>query len=110
MQVYEDYRKFLSTSADAAVGKEVFKRTCATCHTYAGSGGNVGPDLTGVKNQPADALLLHTLVPNYEVYPAYQAVTIQMADGQSLYGRLISETKNSLTVRNAFGTDRKSVV
>lgn len=105
MQVYEDYRKVINTSADPAAGKEVFKRTCATCHTYADAGGNVGPDLTGVKNQPADALLLHTLVPNYEVYPAYQAVSIQLADGQSLSGRLVSETENSLTIRTAFGTD-----
>lgn len=105
MQIYENYRKVINTSADAAAGKEVFKRTCATCHTYAGAGGNVGPDLTGVKNQPADALLLHTLVPNYEVYPAYQAVSVQLTDGQSLSGRLISETENSLTLRTAFGTD-----
>ena len=105
MQIYENYRNVINTSADAAAGKEVFMRTCATCHTYAGTGGNVGPDLTGVKNQPADALLLHTLVPNYEVYPAYQAVSVQLADGQSVSGRLISETENSLTLRTAFGTD-----
>lgn len=105
MQVYENYRKVINSQADAAAGKEVFMRTCATCHTYAGTGGNVGPDLTGVKNQPADALLLHTLVPNYEVYPAYQEVSVQLADGQSLSGRLISETENSLTIRTAFGTD-----
>ena len=105
MEIYENYRKVINPSADAAAGKEVFMRTCATCHTYAGAGGNVGPDLTSVKNQPADALLLHTLVPNYEVYPAYQAVSVQLADGQSLSGRLISETENSLTIRTAFGTD-----
>lgn len=105
MEVYEKYRKTLTTSADAAKGKEVFARVCSSCHTYAGVGGNVGPDLTGVKNQPPDALLLHTLVPNYEVYPNYQALTVQLADGQSLSGRVISETENSLTIRTAFGTD-----
>lgn len=105
MQIYEDHRKVINASADPVAGKKVFMRTCATCHTYAGTGGNVGPDLTGVKNQPADALLLHTLVPNYEVYPAYQAVTVQLTDGQSLSGRLISETENSLTIRTAFGSD-----
>jgi putative membrane-bound dehydrogenase-like protein len=105
MQVYEDYRKILVTSADATTGKTVFARACSACHTYAGTGGDVGPDLTGIKNQPADALLLHTLVPNYEVYPAYQAISVETLDGQSLSGRLIAETEHSLTIRTAFGTD-----
>ena len=105
MQVYQDYRQDLDRSADASLGKAVFLKTCSACHTYAGQGGQVGPDLTGVKNQPADALLLHTLVPNYEVYPAYQAMSVETSDGRSLSGRLIAETDNSLTLRTAFGTD-----
>jgi putative heme-binding domain-containing protein len=87
------------------LGKAIFQQVCASCHTYAGVGGTVGPDLTGVKNQPIDALLLHTLVPNYEVYPAYQAILVETSDGRSLSGRLVAETENSLTLRTAFGTD-----
>ena len=105
MQVYEDYRQTLTSSADAASGKSVFQQSCSACHSYAGEGGQVGPDLTGVKNQPTDALLLHTLVPNYEVYPTYQAISVETSDGRSLSGRLIAETENSLTLRTAFGTD-----
>jgi putative heme-binding domain-containing protein len=105
MQVYQDYRQDLDKSADASLGKAVFLKTCSACHTYAGVGGTVGPDLTGVKNQPVDALLLHTLVPNYEVYPAYQAISVETSDGRILSGRLVSETENSLTLRTAFGTD-----
>jgi putative heme-binding domain-containing protein len=104
MQVYQDYRQILSRPADAASGKAIFVRTCSACHTYAGLGGKVGPDLTGVKNQPADAILLHTLVPNYEVYPAYQAISVQTSDGRSLSGWILAETDNSLTLRTAFGT------
>ncbi len=105
MQVYQTYRQDFDTSADAALGKAVFQKACSACHTYAGEGGAVGPDLTGVKNQPIDALLLHTLVPNYEVYPAYQAISVETNDGRSISGRLIAETENSLTLRTAFGTD-----
>ncbi len=105
MQVYQDYRQTLTSSADAASGKSVFLQSCSACHSYAGEGGQVGPDLSGVKNQPVDALLLHTLVPNYEVYPAYQAITVQTSDGRSVSGRLVAETENSLTLRTAFGTD-----
>ncbi len=105
MQVYQDYRQILDEPADAALGKAIFSQACSACHTYAGEGGNVGPDLTGVKNQPTDALLLHILVPNYEVYPAYQAISVETSDGRSLSGRLVAETENSLTLRTAFGTD-----
>ena len=105
MQVYQDYRQVLDKPSDAELGKAIFLQACSTCHTYAGVGGEVGPDLTGVKNQPADALLLHTLVPNYEVYPAYQAISVETSDGRALSGRLIAETENSLTLRTAFGTD-----
>jgi putative membrane-bound dehydrogenase-like protein len=105
MQVYKDYRKVIEQPAEAALGKAVFSRSCSACHTYNGEGGNVGPDLTGVKNQPADALLLHTLVPNYEVYTDYQAISVKTSDGSSLSGRLVAETENSLTLRTAFGTD-----
>jgi putative membrane-bound dehydrogenase-like protein len=104
MRVYQDYRSILGAAADAGSGKAVFERACSACHTYSGVGGKVGPDLTGVKNQPADALLLHILVPNYEVLPAYQAVAVETNDGRSLSGWLMAETDNSLTLKTAFGT------
>ena len=105
MQVYQAYRDILELPAEASLGKAVFQTHCSACHTYAGEGGKVGPDLTGVNNQPSDALLLHTLVPNYEVLPSYQSVAIETNDERSLTGYLVSETDNSLTLRTAFGTE-----
>ncbi len=105
MKVYQEYKNALSASVDAKLGKAVFQKACSACHTYKNEGGKVGPDLTGVKNQPADALLLHILVPNYEVLPAYQSISIRTNDGRSFSGWLVSETENSLTLRTTFGTD-----
>jgi putative membrane-bound dehydrogenase-like protein len=105
MKVYQDYRSILTKEGDAVAGKKVFLRVCSVCHTHSGSGGKVGPDLTGINNQPADALLLHILVPNYEVLPAYQAILVQTKNGQSISGRLEAETENSITLRTAFGTE-----
>jgi putative membrane-bound dehydrogenase-like protein len=105
MKVYQDYRNALTAQVDAAMGKAVFQKACSACHTYQNVGGKVGPDLTGVKNQPADALLLHILVPNYEVLPAYQSISISTNDGRSFSGWLVSENENSLTLRTTFGTD-----
>lgn len=105
MAVYQSYRSILEIEANAKAGAAVFQSHCAVCHTYAGKGGYVGPDLTGVKNQPPDALLLHTIVPNYEVYPAYQSVLIRTKNGDTFSGWVVSETEHGLTIRTAFGTD-----
>ncbi len=104
IQVYEKYRVTWKPG-QAALGKKVFHRACAVCHTYAGQGGQVGPDLTGVKNQPVDALLLHTLVPNYEVYPNYQAMTIELNSGVTSIGWLKAETNHAITLMTAAGKE-----
>jgi putative membrane-bound dehydrogenase-like protein len=105
MQVYRAYRDVLTLPAKVVQGREVFLKICATCHTRGGVGGKVGPDLTGIRNQPADALLLHTLVPNYEVAPAYQAMSVETRDGRSLAGWIAAETESALTLRTASGTE-----
>src|SRR5690625_2049183 len=105
MAVYEDYKTRLHNDGDEEQGQIVFERSCAVCHSYEGSGGNVGPDLTSIKNQPAEAILLHTVLPNYEVYPSYQTLSIETKDGRHIAGWVVSETENSVTLRTAGGKD-----
>lgn len=105
MAVYRSLRDLVQGPADAAAGAPVFVRACSACHTHKGAGGKVGPDLTGVRNQPADALLLHILVPNYEVAPAYQTLTVTTQDGRSISGWLAAESDSSLQLRTAAGTE-----
>ena len=105
MAVYQEYRALLQHPADPASGAAVYERACSACHTFRGTGGKVGPDLSGVRNQPADALLLHILVPNYEVAPAYQTVTVTTTEGRATSGWLVAETESSVTLRTAAGTE-----
>lgn len=42
-----------SQQAAHAKGGTLFKQRCAMCHTIAGSGGKLGPDLTGVVGRKA---------------------------------------------------------
>lgn len=105
MQVYRTYRETLAGNTEVARGREAFVKTCSACHTHNGTGGKVGPDLTGIRNQPADAILLHFLVPNYEVAPNYQTLSIVTQDGHSFSGLLAAETESSLVLRTAVGTE-----
>lgn len=105
MQVYRSYRETLAQNADVARGRAAFMKTCSACHTYKGSGGKVGPDLTGIRNQPAEAILLHILVPNYEVAPNYQTLSVVTQDGRSFSGWLAAETENSIVLRTSAGTE-----
>jgi putative membrane-bound dehydrogenase-like protein len=102
MQVYERLRGAIRTrpgSADS--GSRIFATHCATCHTFGDVGGRLGPDLSGIRNQPADAILLHILMPDYEITPGYQSYIVETREGRTLVGRLESEAPNSLTLRDA---------
>ncbi len=102
MQIYERLRGTVSSrTASASSGRKVFSVHCATCHAIDGGGGHVGPDLSGIRNQPADAILLHLLVPDYEIAAGYQSYVVETRDGRTLVGRLESEAPNSVTLRDA---------
>ncbi len=105
MKVYQRLRTGFTPGNDLTSGSAAFARACAACHTHRGKGGSVGPDLTGLRNQPADAILLHIIVPNYEVAPNYQTTTVTTQDGRTLSGWLVAETENSLTLRTAAGPE-----
>jgi putative heme-binding domain-containing protein len=64
----------------------------------------VGPDLSGIRNQPPDALLLHTVVPDAEITPGYETYTVQTRDGRIVSGRLESEAPNGITLYDAAGS------
>ncbi|GDY20775.1 cytochrome c [Verrucomicrobiota bacterium] len=105
MKVYEDYKSVLALPANAKNGHAVFTKTCAACHQFAGEGQRVGPELTGIRLQPAEAILLHILVPDAEIYPGFTAYEIETKDGRTLTGLLASDTPTSVTLRAAQGVE-----
>ena len=104
LQVFEQMRgDVLARRGDARRGAEAFATYCAACHTFDGAGGRVGPDLSGIGNQPADALLLHIVVPDHEITPGFESYSVQTRDGRTVIGRLESEAPNSVTIRDGAG-------
>ena len=98
MQVYDSYKDVLSLPSKPDAGEPVFRRVCASCHRMGEVGHAVGPDLSGLRNQPADALLLHTLAPNREVYSDYLLYNAETKAGELFAGILIEQTDNSVTL------------
>ena len=104
-KAYEEAKTVAAMKGSAASGKVVYTRICAQCHVYEGLGSKVGPDLTGMRNQPAEALLMHIVMPNYEVVPGYTSYEVETKDDRSLSGLLASESDNSVTIRQAQGVE-----
>jgi putative heme-binding domain-containing protein len=105
MKVYEDYKSILPLKANAGNGREVFKKVCASCHRLEREGVPVGPDLLGIRNQPKEVILLHILIPEYEILPGFVNYVIETRDGRTLSGIIGSETESKVTLRRALGEE-----
>ena len=103
MKAYESLKPVLKLKADAAAGAAIFTRACALCHTHGSDGYAVGPDLTGLRNQPAETLLLHIIVPNLEVVGGNTMYEVDTADGQAFAGLLAADTPAQLTLKLPLG-------
>jgi len=91
-------------SANAANGREVFNRSCASCHKLFGEGTEVGPDLTGSQRANLDYVLENVLDPNAVVPREFQITIFSLTDGRLISGIVQKETPDGLTVRTATET------
>ncbi len=101
--VYEDYKSVAGMPGKAANGHQLFLKVCANCHRLDREGTPVGPDLFGMRNQPKEAILLHILIPEYEITPGFGAYLVETSDGRVLAGLLVGETPTQITLRGALG-------
>jgi putative heme-binding domain-containing protein len=107
MKVYEETKTVLSLQGDTKNGHAMFQKNCMSCHVFSGEGHIVGPDLTGIRNQPKEVLLLHIVVPEYEIVPIYTCYNIETKDGQTYTGVLAAETPSAITLRMAQGVEQQ---
>lgn len=82
-------------------GKTAYEATqCAKCHRFKGTGGDTGPDITGVGNRfDARYLLESFIVPSKVVSDQYANYVIETSDGRVITGRIIKEEPDTYTVR-----------
>jgi putative heme-binding domain-containing protein len=76
-----------------AKGKEMFAAAgCIKCHTFAGEGSKLGPDLTKITEKyRGEKLLRQILEPSTEINPQFQAHVFQTRDGEVITGVVVKE-------------------
>jgi putative heme-binding domain-containing protein len=99
--VVEQFKPALKLSGDRARGAALFERACAVCHQMQGVGAQVGPDLSGIGQQPRETLLVQILDPSRQVLPDFVAYHAETKDGESYSGFVVSENAESVTLRRA---------
>ena len=86
---------------DLNLGRAVFTKTCAQCHTLFGVGGKVGPELTGSNRADLDYLLANVLDPSALIGKDYLAHVVATRDGRVLTGIIRAEDKDAITLVTA---------
>lgn len=87
--------------ADLGAGRAVYAKVCAQCHTLYGTGGKVGPEITGANRGDLNYLLENVFDPSSVIPKEYAATKLDLADGRSLIGIVKEETKATLTLVTA---------
>jgi len=86
-------------AADKSSGRLVFQTVCATCHQLYGSGGAIGPDLTGSGRGNLDYLLENILDPGAVVSADHQLSILTLKDGRILTGIIRTRTDKTVTLQ-----------
>jgi putative membrane-bound dehydrogenase-like protein len=97
------YKKLLTLeylkTGDAINGRAIFEKTCAKCHTLFGSGGNIGPDLTGSGRKKLDYILSNLVDPSAIIDPAYRLTVVITNKGKLHTGFMIHQDDRFVVVR-----------
>ncbi|HEY7498201.1 MAG TPA: c-type cytochrome [Vicinamibacterales bacterium] len=93
---------------DAAAGAAVYHKSgCATCHTIEGTGGFLGPDLTGIGAKRAVRHLRESIVdPNADIPLDYRSVVVTNRSGATIGGIHLNEDEYSIHLRDENGNLR----
>lgn len=93
------------TGGDAKEGWKVFSEkveaSCVRCHKVGDEGAEIGPVLTGIGQRKDRTYLLESIVlPNKQIAPGFESVTVTLKSGISYAGILKTETAELLEINS----------
>jgi putative heme-binding domain-containing protein len=100
-EVLERYQPAADKEGDAARGRAVFARVCATCHRVGDLGVDVGADISDTRTKTRAALLNDILNPNAAIDGNYVEYAVTLKSGRTVSGVVAAETAGSITLRRA---------
>jgi putative heme-binding domain-containing protein len=88
-------------------GRAAFRQTgCVQCHRFAGEGGSVGPDLSGIgRRLSARDLLESILLPSNLIAEGYATTEVETKAGEVVTGRVEREDERMVGIRSLVATE-----
>jgi putative heme-binding domain-containing protein len=97
------YRGMVDSSppGDPRRGNEVFTRACQQCHALFGTGGKVGPDLTGSDRGNLYYILQNIIDPNAVIPNDFRTSTLETKDDRVITGIVTKQDAAAITIVTA---------
>ena len=87
--------------ADLVNGRELFRKTCASCHKLFGEGRTIGPELTGANRRNLHYLVSNVVDPSAAVPADFRLATVVTHSGRVITGAITQRSEASLTIQTA---------
>lgn len=84
-----------------ARGRTLFDNSCAKCHRLFGTGGQVGPELTGSQRSNLHYLIENIVEPSAQLADTYRLSVLRLEDGRVLMGVVLQKNDQTLSLQTA---------
>jgi putative heme-binding domain-containing protein len=103
---FAKYRALSTKPGDKERGKSA-AAVCQACHLFGNTGGQIGPNLSGVGAMGAEAILRNILTPNAAMESGYRIFRVEQRDGTVLDAFFVSEDKDAVVIRLPGAADQR---
>lgn len=103
-EVIAKYAHVADLTGRIPFGAQVFRNTCAACHSFRDIGQSFGPDIGLFRDKNIPEFLEAILNPNAVIEPRFINYNIETKNGRRLAGVIAEETANSLILMQMGGT------
>ena len=100
-QFKEQLKPAVLAKADLSHGRAVFEKTCGKCHRLFGTGGDIGPDITGSNRADLEYTLQNMIDPNALIGRDYQSTQLLLEDGRLVTGLLKEDNETAVVIQTA---------